>query len=117
MDYDTARGLIAQQMDAEGSESATLLDHLRQGKPPVPGQVTSLLLALKVIFDKHQGQSSLERSLITQLHQLAWETRRSFEQGTRQGVSWPPLLSEDLGRVAAAVQGIFADQWPDIHHH
>lgn len=115
MDYDTARNLIAQQLAPEGAE-ATLLGHLRRGEPPVPGQVTALLLALKVLYDKHQGQPNLERSLITLLYQIAWDCRTSFDQGLRQGVQWPPLLSDDLGRVAAAVQGILSDRWPDIHH-
>ena len=114
MDYVAARELVSSQQIVNRSD--TLLGHLRQGEPPIPGQVTSLLLALKVIYEQHQGQLQLDRELVTLLHQLAWESRACLEQGSQSGVIWPPLLADDLGRVAAAVQGIFAGVWPDIHH-
>ena len=114
MDYTAARDLIASQQMVARSD--TLLGHLRQGKFPIPGQATSLLLALKTVYDHHRGQPQLDRELITLLHQLAWESHVCFETGTQSGVTWPPLLAEDLNRVAAAVQGIFAGVWPDIHH-
>lgn len=113
MDYATARQLIACQQIVDRTE--TLLGHLRQGKPPIPGQVTSLLLALKVIYERHANQPTLDRELVTLLHQLAWESRIYLDNGTRAGVAWPPLLADDLGRVAAGVQGIFAGVWPNIH--
>ncbi len=114
MNYAAARELVSSQHIVDRSD--TLLGHLRQGKPPIPGQVTSLLLALKTLYDQHQGQHQLDRELVTLLHQLAWESHLCLEKGAESGVVWPPLLADDLGRVAAAVQGIFAGVWPDIHH-
>lgn len=113
MNYATAHQLIEQQAQAAAPED--LLARLAQGQAPVPGQVTSILLALKVIYEALHGQASLDRQTVSLLHRLAGESRTLFEQGLRQGVDWPPLLDADLGRIAAAVQGIFTDAWPDIH--
>ncbi|NJN30719.1 MAG: Dethiobiotin synthetase, partial [Synechococcales cyanobacterium RM1_1_8] len=33
---------------------------------------------------------------------------------TRAGVAWPPLLADDLGRVAAGCRA-FCGVWPNIH--
>lgn len=113
MNYATARQLIETQVKAADTEA--LLARLAQGQPPIPGQVTSILLALKVIYEALHHQVELDRKTVALLHRLAWESRSSFEQGVRQGVDWPPLLEKDLGRMATAVQGIFSDTWPDIH--
>ncbi len=113
MNYATARQLIETQVTAADAEA--LLARLAQGRPPVPGQVTSILLALKVMYEALHNQADLDRRAAALLYRLAWESRSSFEQGVRQGVDWPPLLETDLGRIAAAVQGIFSDTWPDIH--
>lgn len=111
MDYETARGfLINQGMLTEQSLDAFLV-RLKQGKPPVPGQVTSILLALKVVFEALQNATSLDRKLVYSLHLLASEGRQQFEAGRRSGVDWPPLLNEDLTRIAIAVRSIFAGTW------
>jgi hypothetical protein len=114
MEYTIARELLSSQQIIDRND--TLLGHLREGKPPVPGQATSLLLALKTLHQHHQHESQLDRELVMLLHQLAWESRLCYERGLQMGVTWSPLLADDLARVAAAVQGIFAGVWPDIHH-
>jgi hypothetical protein len=88
-----------------------LLTHLKQGIPPVPGQVTSILLALKVVFEALRHETELERKFACALYLLASESRRSFDRGRNAGVAWPPLLDEDLSRIAAAVKSIFVDRW------
>ncbi len=84
---------------------------LQQGKAPHPGQMTSMLLALKTTYEATKGSSSLDRSLVYALHLLALESREYYETGRLQGVQWPPLLAEDLSRLTLAVQSIFAGEW------
>ena len=111
MDYETARSfLIAQGTSSEPNQEAFLV-RLKQGKPPVPGQVTSILLALKVVFEALRTAPSIDRELLYALHLLASESRQYYEAQRRKGVEWPPLLDEDLMRIAAAVRSIFADRW------
>lgn len=111
MDYQTAHRFLINQVQQAESDSETILARLRQGKPPVPGQVTSLLLALKVVFQALQQEAYLERDLVHALYRLATESRQQFEVGRMAGVEWPPLLDEDLTRIAIAVKSIFAGVW------
>ena len=113
MNYANARQLIETQ--AKAAQAEDLLVRLAQGQPPVPGQITSILLALKVIYEAMRGEEKLDRQTVALLHRLARDSRVRFEQGLRRGVDWPPLLEKDLGRIATAVEGIFVDVWPDIH--
>jgi len=53
----------------------------------------------------------LDRQLISALHLLSVEGLQQFEAGLRKGVSWPPLLKEDLNRIAIAVKNIFSGVW------
>ncbi len=84
---------------------------LKQGKPPIPGQVTSILLALKVVFEALRDSAEVERELACALYLLANDSRQQFESGQQAGVEWPPLLDEDLSRIAAAVKSIFVGVW------
>ena len=111
MNYQTACDFLIEQGKATEAQTDALLPRLKQGTPPVPGQVTSILLALKVIFDSLKERAEIERPLAFALHSLAFESRRYFEAGMRAGTLWPPLLDEDLDRIAAAVNSIFADDW------
>lgn len=110
MDYQTARELLQQQGNPSDDADAFLV-RLQQGKAPVPGQVTNLLLALKVVFERLNEAEFLDRELVYALYVLASEGRRNYDQGRRQGVAWPPLLDEDLTRMAIAVKSIFLGQW------
>ncbi len=110
MDYQTARELLQQQGNPSNDADAFLV-RLQQGKAPVPGQVTNLLLALKVVFERLNKAEFLDRELVYALYVLAIEGRRSYDNGRQQGVAWPPLLDEDLTRMAIAVKSIFLGQW------
>lgn len=111
MDYETARTLLVKQGLTTEHHPDAFLTRLKQGKPPVPGQVTSLLLALKVVFEALRDAPDLDRELVCALYLLASEGRQHFESGMRQGVVWPPLLQEDLTRIGLAVKSIFLGQW------
>lgn len=114
MDYKTARNFLIDQgtvLETQRNPDAFLL-RLKQGQPPIPGQVTSILLALKIVFDALQEAPMIDRQLILALHSLAIDSLRQFEEGHRTGVAWPPLLKEDINRIATAVKNIFADTWP-----
>jgi hypothetical protein len=87
---------------------------LQQGKAPIPGQVTSILLALKIVFEALRTAPTLDRELVYALYLLSFESRQHFEAGIRAGVDWPPLLNEDLKRISRAVKSIFAGTW---HSH
>ena len=105
MDIKTARHVVITQADLTVSDS--FLARLQQYQPPVPGQVTSLLLALKVITEELKAVETLERPLVYALHQLAHESRQFYEQGKRAKVEWPPLLNADIDRIAIATAQIF----------
>jgi hypothetical protein len=111
VDYETARNFLINQGLGREQNSDALLPRLRQQKPPIPGQVTSVLLALKVVFEGLREASSLDRELAGALHLLATEGRQLFQQGLKAGVAWPPLLDEDLTRIAIAVKSIFLGVW------
>ena len=111
MDYPTARNLILNQGGAIDRSADAVITRLSQGKPPIPGQVTSILLALKVVFEALKGTPEIDRDLACALHLLATESRQLFDAGAKAGVGWPPLLDEDLGRITAAVTSIFSDSW------
>lgn len=111
MDYETAWHLLISQGIPTESDTEALLVRLRQGQPPIPGQVTSLLLALKVVFEALRDTDILERELVHALYSLARESREQFEAGRRAGANWPPLLDEDLARIEIAVRSIFSGSW------
>ncbi len=105
MDIKTARHVVMSQADLTVSDS--FLARLRQHQPPVPGQVTSLLLALKTIMVALKTAENLDRILVYALHQLAYESRRFYEQGKRAKVEWPPVLDADIERIAISTAQIF----------
>ncbi len=109
MDFKTARQVLAHQTLLEHETKDTFLGRLRAGQPPVPGQVTSLILALKVIYDSLKEASALDRELALSLFLIAYESRNLFESGRAAGAEWPPLLDEDLERIAIAAYQIFAN--------
>ncbi len=112
MDFETARQFVLKQTLGIGDDVPDrFVQRLRQGKPPVPGQVTSLLLALKVLYEGLKSEPSLERPLVQALFVLAYESRQLYQAGERAGVTWPPMLDDDLGRISRAVQSIISGTW------
>jgi hypothetical protein len=111
MDYETAHQLILHYGQSDSTDEDNFLGRLSHGQSPIPGQVTEILLALKVAFDALRDEPNLDRPLVLALHTLAFESRRQFNAGIERGVEWPPLLDEDLGRMAIAIHRIFAGVW------
>jgi hypothetical protein len=107
MDYPEAYEVIMTQGQAN---TDTLIYRLRQGKPPIPGQITTLLLALKVLYEGLRGVTTLERSLVSNLYALGIYPQQAYNQGQRQGIDWPPLLESDLRRIAQGVEQILRDE-------
>ncbi|MEM6518834.1 MAG: Dethiobiotin synthetase [Cyanobacteria bacterium P01_D01_bin.71] len=108
MDFDTARKFVLSQTLAPAPGQISFIDCLRQGQAPIPGQVTSLLLALKTLSQSLQNEPAIERSLGHALFLLTYESRQLYRQGQLKQVEWPPLLDEDLTRIADAVRLIWA---------
>ncbi len=115
MDYQTARNFLIGQAIATSPNQDVLLFRLKQGKPPVPGQITAILLALKVLFTSVKDATTLDRELVYALYLLATQGQMLFEVGRRSGVEWPPLLKEDLKRIAIACESIFSGVWQTVH--
>ncbi len=111
MDYKTARSFLITQGTVSDQHPDAFLVRLQQGKAPVPGQVTTILLALKVVFEALRSTSTLDRELVYSLYLLAVESQQRFEAGYQAGISWPPLLEEDLKRISRAVKSIYAGVW------
>ena len=109
MDYNTAYQFLCSQTSLSDRRSFLFL--LKGGDAPIPGQVTNILLTLKVIFQQIEGLESIDRNLAQMLFRLAYDSRQYFEAGKRQGKTWPPLLNEDLSRIAHSVQNILSNQW------
>ncbi|MEL6128762.1 MAG: Dethiobiotin synthetase [Cyanobacteria bacterium J06628_4] len=105
MDAKTAQHVIVAQADLSTADS--FLARLKQQQPPVPGQVTSLLLACKVMKEALKAADQLDRRLAYALHQLAYESRQAYERGKQGNVEWPPLLDADIERLAIATAQIF----------
>ncbi|MEM6714368.1 MAG: Dethiobiotin synthetase [Cyanobacteria bacterium P01_D01_bin.6] len=109
MDFDTARRFVLAQTLSPPPGQTAFIDCLRQGEAPIPGQVTSLLLALKTLSQSLKNEPTVERSLGHALFVLTYESRLLYLRGQAQNVDWPPLLDEDLNQMAAAVKQIWAD--------
>jgi hypothetical protein len=115
MDFETARQFVLKQatVDPVEEQTETFMLRLKQGNPPIPGQVTSLLLALKVLFEGLKTEPALDRTLVKALFALACDGRQLFDKGQQAGVTWPPLLDDDLQRITKAVHSIVAGVWQD----
>jgi hypothetical protein len=111
MDYKTACSFLINQGTPSDDITDAFLVRLKQGKAPVPGQVTNILLALKIVFEGLRSSSTLDRDLVYSLYLLSYESRHHYEAGLQAGINWPPLLDEDLKRIARVVKSIFAGVW------
>ena len=109
MDFQSARQELIAQTLPQNETNNTFLGRLKQGYPPVPGQVTSLLLALRVLQDGLQQDLELNRELAHALFLVAYESRNLFESGRAAGVAWPPLLDDALESISIAAYKIFTD--------
>ncbi|MDJ0796896.1 MAG: Dethiobiotin synthetase [Calothrix sp. MO_167.B12] len=111
MNYEIARKfLIAQTITTEENPDSLLM-HMHQGQPPIPGQITSILLALKVVFAELQYATTIDKELVCALYMLSVKTQQLFAAGRKAGVDWPPIFKEDLLRIAMAVESIFSGDW------
>jgi hypothetical protein len=111
MNYETARKLLIVQTLTTEENPDALLMRMKLGKPPVPGQITSILLALKVVFESMKDAPNLDRELAFALYQLGVKAQQIFVAGRKAGVDWPPLLKEDLLRISLATESIFSGVW------
>ncbi|GAX36473.1 Dethiobiotin synthetase [Nodularia sp. NIES-3585] len=111
MNYETARQLLVAQTLTTDENPDALLMRMKLGKPPVPGQITSILLALKVVFEAMKDAPNLDRELAFALYQLGVKAQQIFVAGRKAGVDWPPLLKEDLLRISLATESIFSGVW------
>jgi hypothetical protein len=114
MNYETARKLLIDQTITTEENPDALLTRMKQGKPPVPGQITSILLALKVVFEALKDAKSLDRELALALYQLSVKAQQLFAAGRKAGIDWPPLLKEDLVRISLASESIFSGTWQTL---
>jgi hypothetical protein len=113
MDYKTARSFLIDQGNALENQRNpdAFLTRLKQGQAPIPGQVTSILLALKMVYDGLKDAPMIDKQLTLSLHLLSLESIRYFEVGANKGIIWPPLLKEDVERIANSVKNIFSGTW------
>lgn len=110
MDFDTARRFLLAQTVNPVPGQTPFIECLQQGMAPVPGQVTSILLALNILAKSLKDEPTIEKALGHALFVLSYESRRLYRQGQLKNVDWPPLLDEDLTRIAEAVREIWSSQ-------
>jgi hypothetical protein len=115
MNYETARKLLIDQTIITGENTETLFMRMQQGKPPIPGQITSILVSCRVVFEAIKDNNSIDRELAYALYQLSIKTQQIFAAGRKVGIEWPPLLKEDLLRIAQGVESIFSGEWHTLH--
>lgn len=115
MNYETACKFLIDQTTINEENQDALLMRMQQAKPPVPGQITSILLALKVVFAGVKDATTIDRKLAYALYHLAIKSQQLYAAGRKAGVDWPPLLKEDLLRMAIAVESIFSGEWQNLH--
>jgi hypothetical protein len=113
MNYEIARKLLIDHTTNDENPD-TLLNRLKQGKPPVPGQITSVLLALKVVFEALKETPSLDKELAYALYKLGIKALQLFAAGYKAGIDWPPLLKEDLQRISLGAESIFSGTWQTL---
>ncbi len=91
MDPKTAANFLVDQGTALVTQRNpdAFLSLLSRGEPPYPGQMTSILLALKTVYDAHREVTQIDRLLAHALHLLAMESHQLYEAGRRNGVQWP----------------------------
>ncbi|MDY6938939.1 MAG: Dethiobiotin synthetase [Cyanobacteriota bacterium] len=113
MDSRTAYNFLIDQGTALVSQRNpdALLTLLERGQPPLPGQMTSILLALKTLYEAKKNTAELDRELTFALHLLAFESYKLLEAGRKNGVLWSPLLVADVNRLGKAVESIFSGEW------
>ena len=116
MNHETSRKLlIAQTVNLKDNPDA-LIARMQQGKPPVPGQITSILLALKVLHESLKDSVTLDRELAYALYKLTVKPQKLFAAGHKAGIDWPPLLKEDLLRIGSACESIFSGVWQQVEY-
>ncbi len=108
MNYQIARNLLIDQTETTRD---TLLNRLRQGKWPIPGQITSILLALKLVFESLKDVNTIDKELAWSLHKLGSKCLEILTMELKSDTEWPPLLKEDLQRITLAVESIFSGTW------
>ena len=82
MDFDTARRFVLAQTLSPVPGQTSFITCLRQGEAPVPGQVTSLLLALKTLSQALKNEPMIERSLgISTAVERIWADQAASEGG------------------------------------
>ena len=113
MDYETARQFLILQGAPSPTNADAFLNRLKEGQPPIPGQVTSILLALKMVYTALEGTPSLSREFAGPLCCLAVEGNIAYQAGLVSGVPWPPLLAEDLQRISKGVASIMSGYWQE----
>lgn len=115
MNYETACKFLIDQTLYNEENSDALLMRLQRGEPPIPGQITSILLALKVVFEGVKDASIIDKKLAYALYLLSIRTQQLFAAGRKAGVQWSPLLLQDLLRIATATESIFSGEWQNLH--
>ncbi|MCZ2201961.1 hypothetical protein [Cylindrospermopsis raciborskii] len=108
MNYQIARKLLIDQTETDRD---TLLNRLQQGKWPIPGQITSILLALKLVFESLKNTNTIDKELAWSLHKLGSKSLEILTMELKSNTEWPPLLKEDLQRITLAVESIFSGTW------
>jgi hypothetical protein len=108
MNYQIARKLLIDQTETARD---TLLNRLQQGKLPIPGQITSILLALKLVFESLKDANTIDKELAWSLYKLGSKSLEILTMELKSDTEWPPLLKEDLQRITLAVESIFSGAW------
>ena len=104
----------------EATDEAGIVTTLRMGSDPGPERMRRLVQAIKVLFDRIDGQDKILREVAAALYVLGTELPAQIESWSRNGAVWrDDLVHTELVNVLTAVESMFEGEWlgdlPDEH--
>ena len=98
-------------LDEAGSDDG-IVNAFRMGRDPGPERMRRLIAAIKVLFDRIDGQDRILREVAAALYVLGTEVPAQIESWNRNGAAWrPDLVDRELVELLSAVESMFAGEW------
>jgi hypothetical protein len=98
-------------LDEATGESGIVVD-FRMGRDPGSERMRHLIRAIKVLFDRIEGQDKILREVAYSLYLLGTEVPTQIESWARNGATWREgLMDSDLVNLLEAVESLFRGEW------
>jgi hypothetical protein len=98
-------------LDEARSEDSIVVE-LRMGRDPGKERMGRLIEAIKVLFDRIEGQDKILRDVAAALYVLGTEVPAQIESWSRNGPTWrADLVDRELVNLLYAVESMFEGEW------